>query len=129
MACQGGPAPRASSSSHAGPIGHRPTTTACLRAASTWVASQPVEQPAATRWSRAATDAEVRLFDTRREARSIGTWRVSPIGLGAMPLSLAGRPDRAQAVRTIHAALDAGVTLIDTADAYCTDRSDTGHNE
>ena len=46
---------------------------------------------------------------------------VFPIGLGAMPLSLAGRPDEERAIRTIHAALDAGVNLIDTADAYCRD--------
>jgi aryl-alcohol dehydrogenase-like predicted oxidoreductase len=46
-----------------------------------------------------------------------------------MPMSLAGRPDEARAVRTIHAALDAGVTLLDTADAYCRDESDFGHGE
>ena len=54
---------------------------------------------------------------------------IFPVGLGAMPLSTAGRPGRAQAVRTVHAALDAGVRLVDTADAYCLDRADTGHNE
>jgi aryl-alcohol dehydrogenase-like predicted oxidoreductase len=54
---------------------------------------------------------------------------VSAIGLGEMPLSLAGRPDEAQAIRTIHAALDAGMSLIDTADAYCRDGDDTGHGE
>jgi aryl-alcohol dehydrogenase-like predicted oxidoreductase len=58
-----------------------------------------------------------------------GTVAVSAIGLGEMPLSLAGRPDREQAIRTVHAALDAGVTLIDTADAYCADASDFGHGE
>jgi aryl-alcohol dehydrogenase-like predicted oxidoreductase len=52
-----------------------------------------------------------------------------PVGLGAMPLSGVGRPDRDQAMRTVHAALDAGVTLVDTADAYCLARHDTGHNE
>jgi aryl-alcohol dehydrogenase-like predicted oxidoreductase len=62
-------------------------------------------------------------------SRRIGGVKVSAVGLGAMPLSLAGRPDEAQALRTIHAALDAGVTLIDTADAYRLDDSDTGHNE
>lgn len=61
--------------------------------------------------------------------RLIGDAEVTAIGLGAMPLSVEGRPDRAQAVRTIHVALDAGVTLIDTADAYCLDSSETGHNE
>ena len=58
-----------------------------------------------------------------------GTVEVSAIGLGEMPLSLADRPDRAQALRTVRAALDAGVTLIDTADAYCADASDFGHGE
>ncbi|HZA82800.1 MAG TPA: aldo/keto reductase [Actinomycetes bacterium] len=62
-------------------------------------------------------------------ARRLGGLQVSAIGLGEMPLSLAGRPDEAQAVRTIHAALDAGVTLLDTADAYCRDDSDFGHGE
>ncbi|MCA0296131.1 MAG: aldo/keto reductase [Actinobacteria bacterium] len=61
--------------------------------------------------------------------RSIGNRQVSAIGLGAMPMSVAGRPDREQALATIHAALDAGVTLIDTADAYCLDDSEVGHNE
>jgi aryl-alcohol dehydrogenase-like predicted oxidoreductase len=61
--------------------------------------------------------------------RTLGTEKVSAVGLGEMQLSLAGRPDEAQGIRTIHAALDAGVTLIDTADAYCRDDSDTGHGE
>jgi aryl-alcohol dehydrogenase-like predicted oxidoreductase len=46
-----------------------------------------------------------------------------------MPLSTAGRPDAAESVRVLHAALDAGMTLIDTADVYCLDDSDIGHNE
>jgi aryl-alcohol dehydrogenase-like predicted oxidoreductase len=61
--------------------------------------------------------------------KTTGTVEVSAIGLGEMPLSLADRPDRQQAVRTVHAALDAGVTFIDTADAYCADASDFGHGE
>jgi len=55
--------------------------------------------------------------------------QVSSIGLGGMPLSIAGRPGRAEAIKVIHAALRAGVTLIDTADVYCLDQSDIGHNE
>src|SRR2546421_103069 len=35
-----------------------------------------------------------------------------------MPMSIEGRPDRQRSLATVHAALDAGVTLIDTADAY-----------
>lgn len=54
---------------------------------------------------------------------------VSAIGLGGMYLSITGRPEEAAAIRTIHAALDAGVTLIDTADVYCFDEGDVGHNE
>jgi len=61
--------------------------------------------------------------------RRIGDQKVSAIGLGAMPLSLPGRPDRQQAIATIHAALDCGITLIDTADAYTTDADGQGHNE
>jgi aryl-alcohol dehydrogenase-like predicted oxidoreductase len=66
---------------------------------------------------------------TAMPTRRLGGLQVSAIGLGEMPLSLAGRPDEAQAIRTIHAALDAGVTLIDTADAYCLDGSEFGHGE
>jgi aryl-alcohol dehydrogenase-like predicted oxidoreductase len=46
-----------------------------------------------------------------------------------MHLSIAGRPPEAQGIRVIHAALDAGVTLIDTADVYCLNQHDIGHNE
>lgn len=61
--------------------------------------------------------------------RTIGTRSVSAIGLGGMPISIEGRPERAQAIATIHAALDAGVTFIDTADAYHRDADEVGHNE
>ena len=54
---------------------------------------------------------------------------VFPIGLGGMPMSLAGHPPEERSVRAIHAALDAGVNLIDTADAYCVDEQDVGANE
>ncbi len=46
-----------------------------------------------------------------------------------MPLSLQGRPTEDIALRVIRASLDAGVTLIDTADVYCLDDNDIGHNE
>jgi len=61
--------------------------------------------------------------------RTIGDVAVSAIGLGGMPMSIEGRPDESRAIATIHAALDAGVTLIDTADAYHLRASDVGHNE
>jgi aryl-alcohol dehydrogenase-like predicted oxidoreductase len=62
-------------------------------------------------------------------SRRLADADVFPIGLGAMPMSLAGRPPEEQSIRAIHAALDAGVNLIDTADAYSRDGSDVGHNE
>jgi len=59
-----------------------------------------------------------------------GAPAVSPIGLGGMALSISGRPaDEAIGIRVIQAALDHGVTLIDTADVYCLDDTDIGHNE
>ncbi|MFC5955194.1 aldo/keto reductase [Streptomyces pratens] len=61
--------------------------------------------------------------------RRIGDVEVSAIGLGAMPMSIEGRPDEARSLATVHAALDAGVTLIDTADAYHRDAGEVGHNE
>ncbi|HWO87922.1 MAG TPA: aldo/keto reductase [Gemmatimonadales bacterium] len=54
---------------------------------------------------------------------------VSTIGFGGMHLSISGRPDEAQALRVLAAVLEAGVTLIDTADVYCLDDGDLGHNE
>ncbi len=54
---------------------------------------------------------------------------LTPIALGGMPLSISGRPDEQQAIATIHKALDLGVNLIDTSDAYCVDESDKHHNE
>ena len=61
--------------------------------------------------------------------RKIGQVTVSAIGVGGMPMSIESRPDEDRSVRTIHAALDAGVTLIDTADAYHLEQGETGHNE
>jgi aryl-alcohol dehydrogenase-like predicted oxidoreductase len=61
--------------------------------------------------------------------RRIGDTQVGAIGLGGMPMSIEGRPDEERSVATVHAALDAGVTLIDTADAYHRDAAEVGHNE
>ncbi len=63
------------------------------------------------------------------QQRTLGSRTVSAIGLGGMPMSIEGRPDAARSVATIHAALDAGVTLIDTADSYHRDAGEVGHNE
>src|SRR5688500_10911583 len=51
------------------------------------------------------------------------------IGLGCMRLSTAADRDDERAVSVIRAALDAGATLLDTADAYCRDDREAGHNE
>src|SRR3954447_14063800 len=62
-------------------------------------------------------------MDTRRLGRT-GP-RVSALGLGCMGMSgMYGPADRAESLATIHAALDAGVTLLDTGDFY-----GMGHNE
>src|SRR3954468_14333978 len=63
------------------------------------------------------------------EQRRIATVEVGAIGLGGMPMSIEGRPDSARSIATIHAALDSGVTLIDTADAYHIHADEVGHNE
>ena len=51
------------------------------------------------------------------------------IGLGCMRLSTADDRDQERGIAVIQAALDAGATLLDTADAYCRDESEIGHNE
>ncbi|KIF72864.1 aldo/keto reductase [Streptomyces sp. 150FB] len=62
--------------------------------------------------------------------RHIGTAEVSAVGLGAMNMSIEGRPDEARSIATIHAAIDAGVNLIDTADSYhLAGHDEIGHNE
>ena len=63
------------------------------------------------------------------QVRRLGDTDVSAIGLGCMPVSVrAGDPPRDHAIGTIHAALDAGVRLLDTADAY-SPTAEMGHNE
>ena len=60
----------------------------------------------------------------KRKLGSIGP-TVSAIGLGCMGMSdLYGPADRTESIATIHAALDAGITLLDTGDFY-----GMGHNE
>ena len=69
----------------------------------------------------------VAVMPQRRLGR--GAPLVSAVGYGGMHLSIQDRPQEEQGIRVIHAALDAGVTLIDTADVYCMDDHDIGHNE
>jgi aryl-alcohol dehydrogenase-like predicted oxidoreductase len=63
------------------------------------------------------------------QTRQIGDTKVSALGLGGMPMSIEGRPEESRSIATIHAALDAGITLIDTADAYHIGADEVGHNE
>src|SRR3954469_8704167 len=63
------------------------------------------------------------------QQRRIGNVEVGSIGLGGMPMSIEGRPDEQRSIATIHAALEAGVTFIDTADAYHLGAGEVGHNE
>jgi aryl-alcohol dehydrogenase-like predicted oxidoreductase len=58
-----------------------------------------------------------------------GAPAVPAVGYGGMHLSLQARPPELQSIEVIRAALDAGVRLIDTADVYCLDDTDIGHNE
>src|SRR5262249_3918838 len=72
---------------------------------------------------RAYSGPRERRLKTRRLGAS-GP-EVSAIGLGCMGMSgVYGPSDRAESIATIHAALDAGITLLDTGDFYC-----MGHNE
>jgi len=67
--------------------------------------------------------------------RKLGPYSVSAIGMGCMPLSfpqerdpnLVNDPERA--IGVLHTALDAGITLFDTADIYAPTWNTMGHNE
>ncbi|HEX5729404.1 aldo/keto reductase [Microbacterium sp.] len=64
--------------------------------------------------------------------RTLAGRQVSAIGLGAMPLSMSDdkqTPALDDAIAVVHAALDAGVTIIDTADCYAPAWNEMGHNE
>jgi aryl-alcohol dehydrogenase-like predicted oxidoreductase len=69
------------------------------------------------------------LSGMKRRAFGSSGLSVSAVGMGCMYLSIHDRPSEDDAVRTLHAAFDAGVTLLDTADVYCLDHRDIGHNE
>ena len=66
------------------------------------------------------------------QTRRLGPFTVSATGLGGMPMSMNNDkvyPDESQSIATIQAALEAGVTLIDTADIYSPSWDTMGHNE
>ena len=62
------------------------------------------------------------------DTRTLGSTgpRTSVIGLGCMGMSgLYGPADEAESIATVHAAIDAGVTLLDTGDFYGQGRTET----
>ena len=69
------------------------------------------------------------------KTRALGPYNVSAVGLGCMHLSFPSdrHPgltyDLDRGIAVIHAALDAGVTLLDTADIYAPSWNTMGHNE
>lgn len=66
------------------------------------------------------------------QTRVLGPFTVSAIGLGGMPMSMNNDrvfPSETEAIATVHAALDAGITFIDTADIYAPSWDTMGHNE
>jgi aryl-alcohol dehydrogenase-like predicted oxidoreductase len=72
---------------------------------------------------RQARGEEERIAESRVMART--GWQVSVVGLGWWQLgSDWGRVDEGQAMEILHAAVDAGVTFLDTADVYGDGRSE-----
>lgn len=66
------------------------------------------------------------------EMRNLGSSGlvVSAIGMGCMPLSVPeNRPTENDAIGVIHQAIEVGINFFDTADAYCQNQSEMGHNE
>jgi aryl-alcohol dehydrogenase-like predicted oxidoreductase len=69
------------------------------------------------------------------KTRTLGPWQLSAIGLGCMNVSWVGgtaldpKTRAESAIPGIHAALDAGITLLDTADIYAPSWNTMGHNE
>jgi aryl-alcohol dehydrogenase-like predicted oxidoreductase len=65
--------------------------------------------------------------DSWMERRILGATgiSVSEMALGAMMFGAGGNPDHGESARVIQAALDAGINLVDTADAYSAGESET----
>lgn len=78
----------------------------------------------------AGPEAECRASGGDELPRVIAGRDVFPVGLGAMRLStLEDRLPDDDTIALLHAAFDAGIQLIDTADVYCRSEEDLGHNE
>ena len=64
----------------------------------------------------------------KREIGQTGV-KVNALGYGGMRLSVDGRPSEKEAISLLHAIFDENINFVDTADAYCLNDEDTGHNE
>lgn len=64
----------------------------------------------------------------KREIGKTGIF-VFPVGLGAMPMSVVSDRNEGDAIRVLHTAWEAGIQFVDTANVYCLDEADIGHNE
>ena len=62
-------------------------------------------------------------------SRRLSDPAASLVGMGCMRLSTDRERDEARAIAVLHAALDAGVTFLDTSNAYGWDHAEIGHNE
>lgn len=69
------------------------------------------------------------MNETSLPRRRLGDRRVPAIGFGAMTITQVAGFDEARGRRTVHAALDAGVRLFDTADVYGPAGAGNGINE
>jgi aryl-alcohol dehydrogenase-like predicted oxidoreductase len=63
------------------------------------------------------------------KTRNLGPFTVSTVGVGAMQMSVEGRPPYEQSAQAIRAAVEGGITFIDTADCYHIGADEVGHNE
>src|ERR1700728_3273839 len=102
-------APPGAATPASGAGGSQPPTSQRTRAACS-------SKPSPTVWRVGAGVRDNRAM----EYRSLGRTgiQVSPLCLGAMMFGAWGEPDHEASIATIHAALDAGINFIDTADVY-----------
>jgi aryl-alcohol dehydrogenase-like predicted oxidoreductase len=70
---------------------------------------------------------QIGIIGSSRQRR-VGSQALGSVGLGLAPMAMLGI-DEAQAIATIHAALDAGVRLLDAATVYTPSVSSPGHSD
>ena len=81
------------------------------------------------RWSDPADPAATRSWRGMSALSPEPATRRAPLpGMGCMRLSTDRGRNEADAVAVLHAAFDAGITFFDTADAYCLEAGEAGHD-